>query len=828
MRVINHRVPGLVFAVVLLSVLSADAKGALRQTTSLDGQWQIAEGGMEKVPEKFAHTVPVPGLVDLATPAFGDVGIKTGQRIAFWYRRTFTLDAMPAAARLKVHKAMFGTKVILNGQVLGEHRPCFTPGYFDAKAALKVGENDLLIRVGADRDAVGPPVPSGFDCEKTRYIPGIFDSIELICSGTPHILNVQAVPEIEARSVRVRVYLCNDGADADSIVSVVVREAKSGAEAGRQTSQAIAVTKGGKATVDIRVPIANCRLWWSEDPFLYTLEVSTTADRFTTRFGMRSFHFDPVTRHAMLNGKPYFMRGSNITLYRFFEDDDRKALPWSRDWVRTLHRRVKDMHWNCLRYSIGFPPNFWYDIADEEGILIQDEYPLWYFETPKELKRDQLAREYAEWMQERWNHACVVIWDASNETNSSETAPAIRQVRGLDLSNRPWDNSYSPPLEPGDAYEVHPYHFNNPGFKLSDLAKTDRVPRAFNPNDEKHVAIINEYGYLWLNRNGTPTTLTGQLYKNLLGSESTTEQRRTLYARYMAAETEFWRCYRQAAGVMHFTMLGYSRSDGQTSDHWLDVEKLTWEPEFYKYVRDAFAPVGLMIEAWAAEYPAGQAIDVPLIVINDLDEKWSGAVRFRLLHDGKSLMEKTEKCEVDAYGERKLTFNVAIPAQGGKYQLEAALIHGDAPPVISLRDFDVVTEQELAARRGLAFGKPVKASSSRETDGATAPGSIVDGRADTRWASDHSDPQWIAVDLGKSQRVARVEIDWEVAYAKEFAIEVSSDGNTWKEVRHVNNGGGGSQVIRFNPVEARWVRMRGIKRGTGWGYSIWEMRVFAK
>ena len=802
------------------------AENPLRRTLNLDGQWQIAEGGMDKAPEKFEHVVPVPGLVDLASPAFHDVGIKTGQRSAFWYRRTFKLDTIPPVVRLKVHKAMFGTQVILNGQVLGEHRPCFTPGFFDAKAALKTGENELLIRVGADRDAVGPAVPSGYDVEKTLYIPGIFDSVELISSGTPHILNAQVVPDIENKTVRVQVHLRNDGEAVKSAVKLLVREAKSGKVAGRLTSESTDLTKSAEATVDVRIPLANCRLWSPEDPFLYTLEVSTAADCFTTRFGMRSFRFDPEIRRAVLNGKPYYMRGSNLTLYRFFEDASRKSLPWSKDWVRTLHQRAKDMHWNCLRYSIGFPPEFWYDIADEEGILIQDEYPLWYFETPKELKQEQFALEYAEWMKERWNHACVVIWDASNETNSSETSPAISKVRGLDLSNRPWDNSYMPQLEPGDAYEVHPYHFNNQGFKLSDLAKADRVPRAFNVNDGKHAAIINEYGYLWLNRDGTPTTLTGQLYKNLLGPESTTEQRRHLYARHMAAETEFWRCYRQAAAVMHFTALGYARSNGQTSDHWLDVEKLTWEPEFYKYVRDAFAPVGIMIEAWDAEYPGGKAADIPVIVINDLNEKWSGTVRFRLLRDGKPLQEKTVKCELDAFGDKKLTFDVTIPEQGGKCQLEAALINGKDAPVLSLRDFVVVTDEERATRLGLAAGKPVKVSSRRETDGATAPGSIVDGRADTRWASDHSDAQWVAVDLGKSQRVARVEIDWEFAFAKELAIEVSPDGEAWKEVQHVNNGGGGTQVIRFDAVETRWVRMRGIKRATEWGYSIWEMRVF--
>ena len=35
------------------------------------------------------------------------------------------------------------------------------------------------------------------------------------------------------------------------------------------------------------------------------------------------------------------------------------------------------MHWNALRYCIGFPPEMWYRIADEEGILIQDEFPIW-------------------------------------------------------------------------------------------------------------------------------------------------------------------------------------------------------------------------------------------------------------------------------------------------------------------------------------------------------------------------------------------------------------------------------------------------------------------
>ena len=136
-----------------------------------------------------------------------------------------------------------------------------------------------------------------------------------------------------------------------------------------------------------------------------------------------------------------------------------------------------------------------------------------------------------------------------------------------------------------------------------------------------------------------------------------------------------------------------------------------------------------------------------------------------------------------------------------------------------------MTEEERQAWTGLAFGKPVKASSSIARDGATAPEAITDGRADTRWSSEFSDAQWIAVDLGKSQRVARVEIDWEAACAAEYALEISPDGEAWKEVHHTAKGQGGTEVIRFAPVEARWVRMRGIRRATEFGYSIWDLRV---
>jgi hypothetical protein len=425
------------------------------------------------------------------------------------------------------------------------------------------------------------------------------------------------------------------------------------------------------------------------------LEVDSGTDACSTRFGMRELKFDPASGRALLNGKPYFMRGSNITLYRFFEDNECGTLPWNEKWVRRLHQRIKDMHWNCLRYCIGFPPEAWYRIADEEGILIQDEFPVWFggprwSKWPKELKREELAGEYAEWMQERWNHPCVVIWDGNNETTTTETGAAIQQVRALDLSSRPWDDSYNLSPEPGDIFESHPYHFQDAKFKLASLTKANPVPQG-NPlrNDGKHAVVINEYGWLWLNRDGTPTTLTKQLYQNLLGPQSTTAQRRHLYASYLAAETEFWRAGRNAAAVLHFTALGYSRPDGQTSDHWLDVKRLTWEPEFYRYVRDAFAPVGLSIAFWDEQAVSGLQIQLPVLLLNDLDQPWDGAVTLRLKRDNRVLLKLNQPGHLEPFGKATLNFAITWPDSAGPCVLEAGLPGQHGNVVRSAREFQI-------------------------------------------------------------------------------------------------------------------------------------------
>ena len=225
------------------------------------------------------------------------------------------------------------------------------------------------------------------------------------------------------------------------------------------------------------------------------------------------------------------------------------------------------------------------------------------------------------------------------------------------------------------------------------------VPHLRQEQKQRDVPIvINEYAWLWLNRDGTPTTLTKKIYEGFFPGGSTTEQRRLRYARHLAALTEFWRCHRECAGVLHFCGLGYSRAGdkprpegGATSDHFIDLEKLNFEPHFERYVRDAFSPVGLMIDFWDDELVAGSEQQFRVYVINDRYSNWTGAVNFSLARGGGTVAQQSKTCSLDGLGREILSFALTVPDEAGEYQLVARLVTADGNEIRSLRDFKIVS-----------------------------------------------------------------------------------------------------------------------------------------
>ena len=123
----------------------------------------------------------------------------------------------------------------------------------------------------------------------------------------------------------------------------------------------------------------------------------------------------------------------------------------------------------------------------------------------------------------------------------------------------------------------------------------------------------------------------------------------------------------------------------------------------------------------------------------------------------------------------------------------------------------------------LALNKTATASSLENAgDPASA---AVDGNLGTRWSSAFSDPQWLEVDLGSTQTICQVVLNWEAAYATAFQIQTSNDGSTWTSIYSTTTGTGGTQTLNVTG-SGRYIRMYGTTRATQYGYSLWEFQVY--
>jgi hypothetical protein len=126
----------------------------------------------------------------------------------------------------------------------------------------------------------------------------------------------------------------------------------------------------------------------------------------------------------------------------------------------------------------------------------------------------------------------------------------------------------------------------------------------------------------------------------------------------------------------------------------------------------------------------------------------------------------------------------------------------------------------------LALKKMVYASSDENSINSSA--NAFDGKKGTRWSSEHSYQQWIYVDLGSLESVSSVVLRWGEAYAKQYQILVSNDSFAWAVVYTRSNNAGGVNVINFDTVRARYVKMYAWQMATKNGYSLWEFEVYSK
>src|SRR4051794_33730345 len=176
------------------------------------------------------------------------------------------------------------------------------------------------------------------------------------------------------------------------------------------------------------------------------------------------------------------------------------------------------------------------------------------------------------------------------------------------------------------------------------------------------------------------------------------------------------------------------------------------------------------------------------------------------------------------FTEANLVTRLAAQPTGGRPQGLALSRPRMLAALVALAAACVLFALPQSALADLAHGHT--ATSSSQENANFPPGNAVDGNTTTRWSSLFQDNQWWQVDLGSTQQVNVVVINWEAAYASQYKIQTSTDGTTFTTQATVNITTSGTQDTTFATVNARYVRILGVTRGTPYGISFWEVSVY--
>ena len=160
---------------------------------------------------------------------------------------------------------------------------------------------------------------------------------------------------------------------------------------------------------------------------------------------------------------------------------------------------------------------------------------------------------------------------------------------------------------------------------------------------------------------------------------------------------------------MILTITGYRTVvlAGRPSDNFVDIGALKFEPQFEKFVGDAFSTAGICINDYRETWIAGEQQQIAVCVVNDYPHPISGAIALSMI-EGAADATTTTHFETVALGKSTVHFALSAPAQPDHLQLKAELHTMTQRPVCSWRDINVISRAEA----GLAYKVRVLASSS--------------------------------------------------------------------------------------------------------------------
>jgi len=660
---------------------------------SLDGKWQMAEGGndAQRLSSEWPDGIPalVPGSVHGALTVAGkipDPKFGRNDKIAhdksfetWWFKRTFDGPQGLERERLVFNGCAIRCTFWLNGTRLGSHEGMFGGPEFDVSHLLH-DRNTLIVKI--DPAPGKKELWDNTDWARTvvfnnvwgwhySSIPalGVWRSVRI--EGTPgvQVLN-PFVSTIDAQLGAMQMSVDLKGVEAKwsgNLIGTIEPDNFSGSPL---TFSLPVTSVSAEKRVRFKFSIPGPRLWWPNDlgdHNLYRLRLSfaqsrgRSADSKELTFGIRTIEMYPQPEGPrpdqynwtfVVNGRPMFVKGSNWCTMD-------SSMNFSRERYERFLSLAALQHVQLLRaWGSGMPEtDDFYDLADRMGIMVMQEWPT-AWNSHDDQPYDMLEETVRLNTLRIRNHPALALYAGGNESDRP-FGPAIDMMGRYNIEldgtrtfhrGEPWGGSvhnygsYWGNQSLNANLNLHPVFLGE--FGLASFPSLQSV-RKYLPDDEENLWPAPADGSFI---HHTPTFNT---YGDM--------DRLTRLSGYFTAGDTMERFIEgtqiaQATGVRHTLesaranwpystgALFYKINDNYPAASWSTVD---WygAPKFAAYiVQDAFTPL-----TGTAQFPSfdmkAKALDAPIFLLDDADALKGAAWEVKV----RAVNSKLQMIHSDAY-----------------------------------------------------------------------------------------------------------------------------------------------------------------------------------
>lgn len=394
----------------------------------LSGLWrfQLDPMGFGKTPgselylSKLTETITLPGSMDEGGKGIQNIVAhvdRLSRKFEYcgqaWYQREVVIpeDWKGKEVILSLERCHWETAVFVDGEPVATDERLSTPNRFILTKQLTPGLHTLTLCVD---NRLKYPMDQ-WTHGTTEYTQtnwnGVAGRMELIAKPSCYIEKMDIYPDTETGKVKVSFAFHTAGNPVKGTLTLHIRE-----KGGKEVCRAVVpVALSGAGTIEHELALGkDMKLWDEFSPVLYdltaTLDTEAGEDLRSSVFGMR--HVEQGRHHVRLNGRDIHLRGVldccvfPITGYPATD---------VKEWKRIMGT-VKDYGMNHIRFHSWCPPEAAFDAADELGLYLQVELPMWIKDVGRyPARRDFFEKEMYAILDEYGNHPSFILYCNGNE-----------------------------------------------------------------------------------------------------------------------------------------------------------------------------------------------------------------------------------------------------------------------------------------------------------------------------------------------------------------------------------------------------------------------------